>query len=378
MKKEWQPFGELLRAALWNRQADASLFSSHTDWEAILLLARQQTVTGLVGEATMKLPADLQPPTAICTKMRSVVTTNIRMHSLLNRTLAESVRLFTANNIPTVLFKGQGVALNYPEPTLRMCGDIDLYVGAALYDKARAIADTWGEKDEQGMESEKHFHFKHGHVTVELHRIAETLPSPWRNARFRKWTHKHLHDGALRRVMIGGTEVSLPPVQFDVLYIFNHLWHHFSEGGGIGLRQLCDWARYLHTFHKEIDRAALKRDLQAFGLWKVWQTVGYITVHTLGLPMEEFPFYTSRYARQAEKVLAMIQSEGNFGFHDASRTERPAGYMAGKMHTFRRMHIRFGRLMFISPKDTVSAWGRYIYVGVRQVIQDKLLKTGQR
>ena len=377
MNKEWQPFLELLRAAVWNKQADASLFSGHTDWEAILLLARKQTVTGLVAEATMKLPPHLQPPTAIGTKMRSVVTTNIRMHSLLNRTLAEAVALFAANNIPTVLFKGQGVALNYPEPTLRMCGDIDLYVGKELYDKACTVADTWGEKDENGTESEKHYHFKHGYVVVELHRIAETLPLPRCNTRFQEWTHKHLHNGTLRRTMIGGTEVSLPPVQFDALYIFNHLWHHFSEGGGIGLRQLCDWVRYLHTFHQEIDRTTLKHDLRAFGLWKAWRIIGCIAVDVLGLPVTEFPFYTSRYTRQAEKVLAMIESGGNFGFHDVTRTGRPAGYIAGKMHSFRRMHARFRQLAVILPEDALVAWSRYIYVGIRQVIKDKLLKAGQ-
>ena len=377
MNKEWQPFLELLRAALWNRQADATLFSGHTDWEAIMLLARKQTVTGLVAEAAMKLPAGLQPPTVISTKMRSVVTTNIRMHSLLNHTLAEAVTLFAANNIPTVLFKGQGVALNYPELTLRMCGDIDLYVGATLYDKACTVADTWGEKEEDGMESEKHYHFKHGHMVVELHRIAETLPLPWRNARFQKWTYKHLHGEVLRRAMIGGTEVSLPPVQFDALYIFNHLWHHFSVGGGIGLRQLCDWVRYLHTFHQEIDHTVLEHDLRAFGLWKPWQTVGYIAVHALGLPVEEFPFYTSRYAPQAEKVLTMIESGGNFGFHSASRTIRPSGYIAGKMYSFRRMNTHFRQLAVILPQDALAAWIRYMYVGIRQVMRDKILKTPQ-
>lgn len=372
MNKEWQPFLELLRAALWNRQADASLFSGHTNWEAIMLLAKKQTVTGLVAEAAMKLPTDLQPPTAIGTKMRSVVTTNIRMHSLLNRILADAVTLFAANDIPTILFKGQGVALNYPEPILRMCGDIDLYVGKELYNKACAVADTWGKKNENGTESEKHYHFKHGHAVVELHRIAETLPLPWRNARFQKWTHKHLHEGALRWVMIGGTEVLLPPVQFDALYVFNHLWHHFSEGSGIGLRQLCDWVRYLHTFRQEIDHTTLKHDLRAFGLWKPWRIIGCIAVDVLGLPVTEFPFYTSRYISKANKVLDMIQVGGNFGFHDVSRTERPAGYMAGKMHSFRRMHVRFGKLILISPQDVASAWSRYIYVGIRQVIQDQL------
>ena len=377
MNREWKPFIELLRAALWNRLADVTLFSGQTDWEEILVLARQQTVMSLVAEAAMKLPRNLQPPAAITTRMRGIVTTNIRTHALLNRTLAEAVTLFNDNGIPTVLFKGQGVAMNYPEPTLRNCGDIDLYVGANLYDKACTVAQAWGGKDEHATTSEKHYHFNHNGVAVELHRIAEQLPLPWHNARFQRWTRRHLHYGGLRQVIIAGAEVQLPPVQFDALYIFNHLWHHFSSGGGIGLRQVCDWVRYLHTFGHEIDPMQLERDLCAFGLWKPWQLFGCLAVDVLGLPVEEFPFYNARYAKKASIVLGMIEAGGNFGFHDVSITERPAGYIAGKMHTLRRMHARFGQLIAVSPTVAVAAWGRYMYLGIRQVVRDKILKTAQ-
>ena len=367
----------LLRAGLWNSSADATLFGGDTDWDTILTFAARQTVAALVAEAIGTLPHACQPPAPVMHRQRSIVTTTMRSHALLNRALVETVTMFRAAGIEPILLKGQGVARNYAVYTLRQCGDIDLYIGSHQYPRARALARAWEPDDQSATESTKHYHFHHGRVTVELHRIAETLPLPWHNRRFQRWTQHYLTvptaaeqaaSPVLRSVLIGGAEITLPPVQFDVLYIFNHLWHHFAEGGGIGLRQLCDWVRYLHTFASQIDRAQLRTDLHSLGLWRPWCLCGTIAVDELGLPEAEFPFYTRRYALQAQQIVAMIEDAGNFGFYDLAAQGRPDGYVAGKVHSLRRMHRRYGQLLRICPRETLAAWARYIYTGIRQVI----------
>lgn len=369
-QKEQQQFFALLRAGLWDTPADAELFSGDTRWETIFVQAARQTVQGLVAKAASTLPTEVQPPAPILGKARGIVAATIRSHALLNRTLAEAVTMLAQNGIRPVLLKGQGVATNYTDPTLRMCGDIDLYIGNPDYHLACLLARQWGETEEEGTESEKHYHFCHGGVTVELHRIAERLPLPRQDTRFQRWTRRHLHGNNLRSVVIEGIAVSLPPVNFDALYIFNHAWHHLSAGGGIGWRQLCDWVRYLHTFRHEIDHAMLECDLHSFGLWRQWRMFSTIAVDMLGLPREEYPFYTDRYARQAATVVRMIEESGNFGFYDPSRTGRPEGYIAGKLHSLRRMSRHYARLFALCPAACATAGGRYLYVGIRQVIKD--------
>lgn len=371
-QKEQQQFFALLRAGLWDTHAEAEMFSGDTHWETIFVQAARQTVQGLVAKAASTLPTEVQPPAPVLSKARSIVAATIRSHALLNRTLGEAVTMLARNGIRPVLLKGQGVATNYVEPTLRMCGDIDLYVGRQNYRRACALARQWGETAEEGTESEKHYHFHHAGVTVELHRIAEQLPLPWQDTRFQRWTRRHLHGNNLRSVVIEGATVSLPPVNFDALYVFNHVWHHFSAGGGIGLRQLCDWVRYLHAFRHEIDRPQLERDLRAFGLWRPWRVFGPIAVDVLGLPREEFPFYTSAFARHGERMLAMIECEGNFGFFDTARTERPDGYIAGKLHSLGWMHRRMWRLLPAYTLQVAAAWSRYIYKGIAKAAKDAM------
>lgn len=373
----WQAFA-LLRAGLWNTPVDATLFNGDTDWDAITTFATRQTVAGLVAEAIGTLPAACQPTAPVMHKLRSMVSSTLRGHALLNRTLVEVMELLRQNDIPAVLLKGQGVAMNYAVPTLRQCGDIDLYVGHQHYSRACALATTWGVEQGSSSESEKHYHFHHAGVTVELHRIAERLPLPWRDARFQRWTEKNLQGNCLRTVTIGGSQIQVPPVNFDALYIFNHAWHHFAAGGGIGLRQLCDWVRCLHTFRHEIDRNELRCHLRNFGLWRPWQLFGCIAVDELGLPAEEFPFYTRRYARQAIRMMDIIEEGGNFGFFHSIHTHRPDGYVAGKMHTFRKMHRHFGKLALTCPTEMWPVWGRYLFVGIRQVIIDQLQIKNRR
>lgn len=373
MNRTEQQFFVLLRSGLWHIPVDVTLFSGVTDWEGIYAHAVRQTVLGLVADGVNTLSADVQPPAPLLNKMRNLLASSIRSHALLNRTLAEVVVLLLRHDIHPVLLKGQGVALNYAEPTRRQCGDIDLYIGKQDYQRVCTIVQQCYGTDPHAIKSEKHYHFRHeSGVTIELHRIAEQLPLPWHDHHFQRWTQEHLHGNHLRTVVIEGTTIHLPPVDFDVLYIFNHAWHHFSAGGGIGLRQLCDWARFLHTFRDEIDRQALRRNLKAFGLWRAWRIFGCVVVDGLGLHAAEFPFYTSRYARQAEQMLRMIGQGGNFGFFDPARTHRPEGYIAGKLHSFVWMHHRFGRLLGSHFLQVSAAWASYIYKGTKQVLIDQL------
>ena len=372
MEIDFQQFLALLRSGLWNAPADVTLFCGITDWEAVLGHAKRQTVLGVVAEGINTLPENLQPSKQIMNKVREKLFSVVQMHTLLNRALEEIVATLQEQGFSPVLLKGQGVAMNYLDPTLRQCGDIDLYIGTEDYERARTFVCQHYGNDEQGSESHKHYHFNHGWVVIELHRIAERLPMPWQNSRFQKWTERHLHGTDLRNVRFGDTEVKLPPVDFDVIYIFNHAWHHFSAGGGIGLRQLCDWVRYLHTYHHAINLVELERNLKAFGLWHAWSIFGCVAVDILGLPSEEFPFYRPQYFFDACQILDMISQEGNFGVYNSDRGNRPKRYFAGKLHSFLWMNRRFIRLFPMDPLQMSAVWMNYLYIGFREVLYHKL------
>ena len=95
-------------------------------------------------------------------------------------------------------------------------------------------------------------------VTLENHREMVTIFSPALQREFLRQLDAWYPQGA-RIVEIDGYDIPVPPLEFDVLFIFLHMYKHFVLEG-VGLRQLCDWAIVL-------DRANLK-DIQIKGCTK--------------------------------------------------------------------------------------------------------------
>lgn len=355
-------FFGLIRSSLWNEPCPD--VPSGYDWRPVLSMAKEQTLLGLVADALRKYPKDNGLDKSDLQILQGLLMKNIQAHAMLDRKLAETVKILNSAEIPSVLFKGQGLAINYPDPFLRQCGDIDLYVGDDNYDRACELLVSAFGKDEINSESVKHYHMMTDGVTVELHRIAETMPGYFTNKRFQKWTIENLHGSFLREVTINDTVINLPPFSFDPIYILNHAWHHFMNGG-IGLRQICDWAVYLHCYNGKIDVQKLQQDLDSFRLKDVWQAFAAIAVRYLGLPAEECPLYNGKHDKKVERILEFIMSEGNFGQYDSRRkSPRPKGYAAGKLHSFRNISSRFVRMFLLFPMKTLQYWMAYFINGI--------------
>ena len=353
----------LLKIGLWGGKAEPSAFSAYTDWKAIYRLAQQQTVVGLVYDGLSTLPAELQPESALLHQWYAYVVKIEQSHKLLNQRLAEVTNLLKLDDIRSVLLKGQGVAQNYPNPVRRHCGDIDLYIGKREYQRACVSTRIWNLDPGHQRDDMKHYHFQWRGVTIELHRV--TMDS----RKFQRWTESLLNSEKVRRWRIEGVDILLPPTNFDAIYIFNHAYRHFILEG-VGFRQLCDWALYLHKFNDEIDRQALERDLKAFGLMRAWQTFGYIAVDQLGLAKANMPFYTERYNKKARRVSEYILRDGNFG-HYSRTSVQPKSYLRGKLHSMMRYHRRALKLFHLFPKDTGIQYIHATINGIMLIVKDK-------
>lgn len=412
----------LLRAALWQTEADPKLFgcqpvetgmsdsqpaaadtsgsrsvnadasgSKSADWNALYTLAQQQTVAPLVYTAILTLPEALRPDgTWLRTAYPHLLRTR-QAHRLLNGTLAEAVAALQAEGIRPVLLKGQAYARHYPDPELRQCGDIDLYIGEEDYARACTLTRRLGwyaDPKENLQPNPKHYGCYLNNVCIELHRMAAVLDTPRADRLFRPWSRKQLDAStatlnaappeiAAEAPTAASTEIPLPTPLFDVVFVFLHLYHHFLNGG-VGLRQLCDWVMLLHAHHGRIDLTELRRCLHRFGLWSAWRKFGPLAVDYLGLPPEEFPFYAPRLRPGAEKILGIILHEGNFGKHAPQRTQRPDGYWRGKMHSFCLHQRRLLTLLPLVPQDATQCYLHFIYKGIRQLFIDRRLTSDDR
>lgn len=307
-------FFSLLRAGMYGTPLPEAELPDSIDWKAVTALAHRHAVLGIIIDSVQHLPERLRPVNPIAAKMNKFALGLLKTNLILDRTLARLVAFLKQHGIEGVLLKGQGVARYYRIPQMRQSGDIDFYVGKTNYKLAIELCKTHFVSDKNDCEeTEQHFSFHIDGVLIELHRLASRIFSPLRNIRFQKWIVKELEHSPYRRTLtIDNVSVTLPPLDFDAIYIFHHAWHHLVTEG-IGLRQLCDWAMIFHTHGVDIDVKCLKRNLARFGMTKGWKLFACIAVDYLGVPADKMPLYDHAYSRKSAKILEYIIKGGNFG-----------------------------------------------------------------
>lgn len=368
-----EQFFALIRSGLWGGKAASSPFDGGADWEALLRLASMQSLTGIFADGAGTLPRELMPPAETARRLFVTVESIRRANRRLDTVLAELEAGLRREGIEGILLKGQGVARAYLNPERRMCGDIDLYPGKGdAYLRCCEIVRSLGESEGREDESEKHFHFNRRGCSIEIHSHVMLAADPFVNRRLQRWTDEMLDDPSkLRHVEINGVEVNLPPADFDAVFILQHIANHLLKGG-IGLRQLCDWSRYLHVHAAEIDRARLRNNLRTLRLMNCWQLFGWLAVNRLGLPEAEMPFYSPRHEKRALRCLRIILRKGNFGHYDkAARRNLDINFILRKMQTCLIVIGQHAELLRVIPAEVLRHLPWYLLDGIKRLFTGK-------
>ena len=369
MNPQDKQFFELLRAGLWGTQVESKFTRQMLGCSVRIALS--QAVLGVVADviisdetlAGMLGTAEIKP-------LRRFVMSNLSTSRTWNITLQKIVQELRSEGIDPYVLKGQGIAQYYPNPDLRQCGDIDLYVGQKDYERTCEIVGAMGAAEDHEYDEEilKHFHTRIGNVPVEIHRYTDVYYQKRLDRIYQGISDEGLNAEPVM-VDIAGFKIKTPPVDFNVFYIFNHLWHHFIADG-VGLRQICDWAMLLHKYHGQINLDHLQGMLEKMGLMKQWKVFGNIAVDVVGLPKDEFPFYDSSYVKLSEKVYRLVMLEGNFGQANLKDDNRPSGYLAGKLHSLIFRLKRNFRVLALFPKDSLRHIHRVAAIGIKAVLKD--------
>lgn len=363
-----EQFLELLRSGLWGTPACTDRFDAHTDWPALYRSARQQAVAGIVLDGLETLPRECRPERSLYLQWCTQVLHLEEQNALLDRRIGELFTLLRAEGIEPVLMKGQGVARNYRVPEHRSCGDIDFYTGKKHYFRVNRLLDS-------GVTCWHEVRYKHSGATwkgveIENHQVMAILNAPWADRFLQREIERCLRLPHPRKLAIGSTEVTLMPVEFEVVYLLIHALGHFTHEG-LGLRQVCDWACLLHRHHRDIDPLEVERLLRGTGLQRGARAFGYLATEVLGLPAECLPFDpTETDAKRGRYLLENIWQMGNFGWYDSTRTQRPDGYWRGKWHSFTDLSRRNLQHRQIAPAE--AYWMPYSLI--RQFVHAQLYR----
>lgn len=369
MKQYEGVFFSMLRRSLWG--AALEIPEGFRDLKHVLGFAKHQGMQGFVADALLNTPEIASKLSPVATeKLQDILLDNMAQHTTLNNVLLLVLNTLRAQGIDPVLLKGQGLAQYYPVPQLRSCGDIDIYVGVENYEKAyyalQPIA-TEIDSAEQMKGEGKHFHLTVGSTFIEVHKYSEVYSSPRKNRIYQKFALEGLTSSLVQHE-IGPLSVNTPADNYNVFYVFSHLWSHFVASG-IGLRQLCDFACLLHAKVGKYDMTQLEDMLRTMGLMMPWKVVGCALVEYFGLPEEEFPFYDKSFGRRGQRFFDFVLRD-KFAFNNPFARQATHGFFREKLFSLKCHIQRFLDLVCIFPWHVSGRFFVTVVGGVPRMVRD--------
>ena len=303
------------------------------DWMKMMGVADSQGISGVIYTGIEKGCKGLQIPME--SLMEWVVYANQieNQNKALNRQCVKVVEELRAEGFECVVLKGQGNAVMYPRPLLRMSGDIDILV---TNKDRQTIAAYVKEKKNVIAHHYQHIVYEEDGFIVEIHFIPCSQNNPIYRRRLNRELMAMVSDEGRMMVELpdGVGSIPVPTWTFNVVFQLAHMMHHFF-GEGVGLKHMVDFY-YLLTGcpqeHEDLTERLKRLNLYAFA-----GAVMYVMKTTLG--MDDRFLIVPVDERRGMALLKDIKRGGNFG-----RNHGPAGRFASTRFFLRlRRNMRYVR-----------------------------------
>lgn len=294
----------LLRKSLWGESLP---LPPEINWEIVDASAKAHAVISIVYDGVVKEAAEV--PTEFLQKWKTILLRGILQNQRLLLAQDELIAWFAEANIPAVVLKGSSVSRYYPQPELRVLGDIDILVGAADLETVNMLMESHGY---QKREADHDFHiaYTRAGTYVEIHYNVTELPdSTGGRATQAVTTHflEDIHQGAVNNHWFPVLSESNQGISL-LLHMIRHM---FSTG--IGLRQLCDWAVYMNCVDPVFFETQMIPVLSQCGLLQYAKVATSTCIHYLGLPDKGLSWCADVEKNICAAFLADVFRSGNMG-----------------------------------------------------------------
>lgn len=339
---------------------------------AVMRLAREHAVTGLVANAAMRNRIVIAGGAA---EGRGEVVMRLMQQTMAHKqnqgrfedAVGRFARLMKENGIAYVVFKGLAVARYYPEPFVRTMGDVDFYVPKSCFDRAVEVIERELHVVMDKEDVDKHYSFDWQGIRFEMHYQIETFGSHRHQLCFDRMIDEAMaeHTDSFTVCDSDGneTEVSVLPPTEDLIVVFKHWFNHLLVEG-VGLRQTLDLAVLLNVYRDKINVARLMTALDGIGYMKAFRAMLAMMMRYLGLDwFDNFFVYNRCDERYADKLMAAVMESGNFG-RKAYRNHTTGKKKSMETATRALRHcVTFLRL---APKDILCLIPRRIGITLKQ------------
>lgn len=363
---------EILRREVTGQDGTEKMELSVAGLNAVMRLAREHAVTGLVANAAMRNRIVIAGGAA---EGRGEIVMRLMQQTMAHRqnqrrfedAVGRFARLMEENSIAYVVFKGLAVARYYPEPFVRTMGDVDFYVPQRDFLRAVEVIERRLNVVMDKEDVDKHYSFDWQGIRFEMHYQIETFGSHRHQLCFDRMIDEAMaeHTDSFTVCDSDGneTEVSVLPPTEDLIVVFKHWFNHLLVEG-VGLRQTLDLAVLLNAYRDKINVGRLMTALDGIGYMKAFRAMLAMMKRYFGFEWLDSNFVLGcRDERYANKLMAAVMESGNFG-RKAYRN-----HTTGKkksMETATRALRHCVKFFWLAPKDIICLIPRRIGITLKQ------------
>ena len=300
-------------------KADCLPFTpSREQWDELFKIANKQTLQGIAYAGIERLPQEQRPRKELLLKWYHL-TLNIRKRNReLTRTAIMVSEKFRKEGFENCILKGQGIAQYYPDPEMRIPGDIDIWLGGGC---DKVITYVKGFIPDCGP---KYHHVDFNvmrECDIEAHYRPTWMYNPCNNSRLQKYFEERCSKEFANTVKTSEGALHSPTVSFNTVYIPIHVFRHlFSEG--IGMRQILDYYFVLMQENSAEEKEKCVAVLKRTGVMRFTKALMYVMQEMFALDREHM--IVDPDSRHGKFLMREIMLSGNFGKQD-TRFEKTGG-----------------------------------------------------
>lgn len=285
----------LVRLGLGN-SSDCQLDLDSVDWKALCKSANKQGLSSIVFDGLQvlyeslegrELSLDKPEYTELKRKWFGFCVSVEKKYKSYLESLERLAEFYQVNNVPMMLLKGYGLSLNYPAPSHRQPGDIDIY----LWDNWQKADRLVTEKLGISVDNSHHHHsvFQFENYMVENHYDFVNVHSHNSNKKVEEIFKNLAEDKsrAVEHILPNGAKIYFPSPDLNALFVLRHCACHFAAEA-MNLRQLLDWALFVDKHHSEVDWKLFWSESEKMGMVLFVLCVNAIAVEQLGFDAEIF------------------------------------------------------------------------------------------
>lgn len=286
------------------------------DWETLRKLSAEQGVTGICFSGVQKVmeATDEKGREYIGTMSYLTWLGTVAKRAQLNEQQLKTTKRLAEEwgryGIRMLLMKGQSNGLNYPNPMHREKGDVDVFLikdGSCGYADGNEVArkmglhvdDSWYKHSQiaaNGETIENHQYFVHTRDGKRGKSLDKTLRELVFVDKYKKYPD---------------SEILLPPVMFNSLFLTYHALAHFVSEG-MHLKQVVDWVMFLKKEGSNIDWPQLYDMCDKYNLRVFLECMNMIALRYFRIQGKYS--VSSELSQYSEKIMDSVLHDKDFVF----------------------------------------------------------------